>query len=117
MHRPVDPAFFDMSVGIPSHRIDSLDTGRLQKDFLESLIMKYHSNKKEDQTKMISGFLSARRRAILTAAEARDIFSLGVSLFSSVNGDSSRRIGSKASVAISRLYGISPKTVRDIWNG
>ena len=57
---------------------------------------------------------SSRRRAIITAVKASEIFLLRSSSQRPKIEDLSRRAGD--SVAISRIYGISPKAVRDIWN-
>ena len=63
---------------------------------------------------------STRRRAIITNAIAKDIFSLKHQYFGSrlhCQSSSLRTRPTNHSIEVSRLYGISPKAVRDIWNG
>ena len=61
--------------------------------------------------------LARRKRAVLNAQTAEDIFRLGVALAveSRTSGTASAHL-SRRSMLVSQLYGISPKAVRDIWN-
>ena len=60
---------------------------------------------------------SMRRRAIINSAIASEIFLLKMSPLVSKENDCPRKAASVGdSVAVSRIYGISPKAVRDIWN-
>ena len=64
----------------------------------------------------------ARKRAIITAQIAREIFSFKSPLRSSRFDFDTKRTASSGqrsgdSVVFAEIYGISPKAVRDIWNG
>ena len=59
---------------------------------------------------------SKRRRAVLTAEKASEIFFLK-QIGSIWNNCLSPLANASDSVTVSRLFGISPKAVRDIWNG
>jgi hypothetical protein len=65
----------------------------------------------ERTSKMGCGTPSRRKRAVITAEEAGEIYS-----FKQVLLKSQYHVGSGDSVVIARMYGISPKAVRDIWN-
>ena len=62
-----------------------------------------------------------RKRAIITAQEACEIFLTKSSSMGTVNSLNDqldhKSSSSRGSVVVSGVYGISPKAVRDIWNG
>jgi hypothetical protein len=61
--------------------------------------------------------LARRKRAVLTAQTAEDIYRLGAALTSDSRlGGSAPDPLSRRSTLVAQLYGISPKAVRDIWN-
>ena len=72
-------------------------------------------NHEATAAEVIQGDRSKRRRAILTAEKASEIFIL--KRFGLMQTYSPNLASSSDSVAVSRLYGISPKAVRDVWNG
>ena len=56
-----------------------------------------------------------RKRALLTDDQAAEIFSMRVPSAETSNALRNRALTSR-SVAVSKMYGVSPKAVRDIWN-
>jgi hypothetical protein len=66
-----------------------------------------------------STVVRSRKRALITPEIAIEIFSLKYSLFNltSIKDKKRSTTGLGDSVEVSSIYGISPKAVRDIWNG
>ncbi len=56
-----------------------------------------------------------RKRAVLTDDQAAEIFNLRVPFTDATNA-SPDRVFTSRSMVVSRIYGVSPKAVRDIWN-
>mmetsp|Transcript_18218 Transcript_18218/g.50249 ORF Transcript_18218/g.50249 Transcript_18218/m.50249 type:complete len:174 (+) Transcript_18218:53-574(+) len=55
--------------------------------------------------------VSSRPRNVLNAHQAAAIFQIGL-----MHKDQKRLAGFESVVSISRAFGVSPKTIRDIWN-
>jgi hypothetical protein len=73
-----------------------------------------------EQSKPVGVFAPQRKRAVLTPKEAREIYLLNKPSTNVRSRCTDRAIfeseGRFSSMRVSKHYGISPKSVRDIWN-
>ena len=57
-----------------------------------------------------------RKRAVLTVDQAAEVFNLRVPFCLTTSPTARDRLFTSRSITVSRIYGVSPKAVRDIWN-
>uniref|UniRef100_A0A7S0MMZ1 Uncharacterized protein n=1 Tax=Cryptomonas curvata TaxID=233186 RepID=A0A7S0MMZ1_9CRYP len=63
-----------------------------------------------------SAMQQPRKRAVLTVDQAAEIFNLRVPFCQATSSSARDRLFTSRSITVSRIYGVSPKAVRDIWN-